>query len=308
MRTCYQIHTHRSPEQVYRLIAAIADTSHDPLFVVSHDRAGEPLDPATLARWDCRLLLTDGGYADWSHTRRYLEVLAVLDRAREHYDWMVNLSGQDYPVRPSADSEDELRDSAADGFVEQFDVLSPDSPWGVRRGRDRYWFRHRRLLELSDAGRRRLRPLQAVNRLQPWVRLNTAAGLTVGRRVSTPFGPELRCRGGSFFMSVNGAAIEQLRRFTRDRPDVVAHFQRTLSPAESFFQTALTAGGGLSLVDDCKRYFDFAGSTQNHPRTLAAADVPVAREAGAHFARKWDLRRDPDAFALMDSFVRREAA
>lgn len=303
VRTCYQVHTHRAPEQVYRLVETLVASSRDALVVVSHDRSGPPLDRSRLARSGARLLVSTGGYADFSHTRRYLEVVEHLDGVGEQYDWMVNLSGQDYPVQPLADIEHEMERSGVDGFLETFPVLSAASPWGRALGRTRYWYRYGPRRPLSAAGRRRLRPLQAVNRVQPWLRLHVASGLTVGRAVRTPFDSGLVCYGGSFFASLTRSCVEALVEFCRDRPDVVAHFERTLSPEEAFFQTALVNDGRFRFDSDCKRYFDFRGSRFGHPRTLTAADVEPALRRGAHFARKWDLDRDPDAYELMDALV-----
>lgn len=302
-QVCYQIHSHRSPAQLYRLVSVLA-AANDALIVVSHARQGAAVDTARLRRCGASLVMeTDGGYGDWSHIRRYLEVAERLAVLGIDYDWMVSLSGQDYPVRPLADIRAELARSTADGFVEHFPVLSADSPWGLRRGRTRYDYHHRRLFPLRPGAQRALRPAQVVNRLQPALSLHVAYGLTVGWRVRSPFGADLTCYGGSFFSSLTRPSVERVRRFARDRPDVVEHYQQTLSPAESFLQTALLSDADVRLVNDCKVYFDFRGSRLNHPRTLDVSDISPARQSGAHFARKWDLDRDPDAFDLLDDHV-----
>lgn len=304
MRTCYQIHTHRAPEQIYRLVDAVITTSADPIVAVSHARGGPRLDLRRLCRHgDVALLEAEGGYADWSHIRRYLDVAAHLADRGIDYDWMVNITGQDYPVRPLVEAESELAASGVDGFVEHFPVDSDESRWGRRRGRDRYWFAYRRLRPLSDAARRRCRPLHAVNRVQPFFRVNVMSGLAVGRRARIPFGPGLVCHGGAVHTSLTRPAVEYLRQFARSRPDVVRHYQSCLSPEESFVQTALLNAHRFRLTDDCKRFFDFRTSRFGHPRILDINDVEPARASGAHFARKWSLERDPDAYALLDRYV-----
>lgn len=303
-RYCYQIHTHRDPEQIYRLVHAIHTSSADPLIVVSHARDAEPLDTERLnSSGEVLLLMTEGGYADWSHVRRYLEVVKLLRDRRIDYDWMINITGQDYPVRPLREAELELDSCDADGFVEHFAVLSNASPWGRQLGRTRYWFHHRTLRPLSPRAMRRLRPLQAINALQPLVRLNVSRGVTVGWRVRAPFGPDLRCYGGSFHASVRRECAEYAYDLAARRPSIVRHYQQVLSPAESYLQTAWLGAGDFRFVNDCKRYFDFRQSRFGHPRVLGLADVDAARASGAHFARKWDMAHDPAAFTLMDSYV-----
>jgi hypothetical protein len=303
-RYCYQIHTHRNDEQLYRLVGAIQASSADALVVVSHTHDGGALDLGRLnAGGPVLLRLTEGGYADWSHVRRYLEVVKLLRDEQVDYDWMINITGQDYPVRPLRETEQELERCDSDGFVEHFAVLSDASPWGRRLGRTRYWFHHRTLRPLSAAAMRRLRPLQAINIVQPLVRLNVSRGVTVGWRVRAPYGGDLTCYGGSFHASVRRACAEYTYDFAEQRPDVVRHYQQVLSPAESYLQTVWLGPGGFRFVNDCKRYFDFRQSTFGHPRVLSRSDVEPARASGAHFARKWNMDRDPDAYATMDQYV-----
>ena len=303
-RYCYQIHTHRDPEQIYRLVQAIHTSSADPLVVISHDRNGPPLDPARLQRsGEVLLLLADGGYADWMHVRRYLDVVAALRERGVDYNWMVNITGQDYPVRPLGEAEAELDACPADGFVEHFPVLSDASPWGRRLGHSRYWFHHRTLRPLSERTMRLLRPLQAINSVQPFVRLNVSRGVTVGWRARAPYGPDLVCYGGSFHTSVRRVCAEYALDVAARQPRMVAHYRQVLSPAESYLQTVWLGSGQFRFVNDCKRYFDFRTSRFGHPRILGASDIAPARTSGAHFARKWELLRDPEAFALMDRYV-----
>ncbi|MGH9298301.1 MAG: beta-1,6-N-acetylglucosaminyltransferase, partial [Acidimicrobiales bacterium] len=101
MRVCYQILTHRSPEQVHRLVAALAETSRDPLVLVDHDRNGPPLR-AEVWEGDARVVVRSsaGGYGGWTHLARYFDNIELLESLGLAYDWMVTISGQDYPIRP----------------------------------------------------------------------------------------------------------------------------------------------------------------------------------------------------------------
>jgi hypothetical protein len=304
VRTCYQIQSHRAPRQLDRLVRALLATSEDPVVVVNHDTAGEPL-PTDAWADDPRVLVQrmPGGYADWSHVARYLAVTDLLAARGVDYDWMVNLSGQDYPLRSLRDAEKELAESGADGFVHYFRVLGPESRWPAHRGRDRYWFRYRQLGRLTERTRWRLRPLQAVNRVQPLIRVHTATSFSLGRRTHVPYGPDFVCYGGSAWYSLSRDCVEYLRSFTATRRDVVEHYRGTLAPEESLFHTALLNAGRFRLVNDNRRYVDFRETRLGHPRTLELSDVAPARASGAHFARKWDLGRTPEAFDELDALV-----
>jgi hypothetical protein len=302
VRFCYHIQSHRSPDQLIRLVHAIKRYSPTSFVHVSHDRNGASIDIAELqALPDVVVQLHDGGYGDFSHVDRYIAAVDWLNGSGVPVDWMVNISGQDYPLRPLSDAERELADSGADGFLEYWDAFGPESHWPRHRVRSRYLFQHRRLLPLGPRAKRLLRPVQVVNRVQPLVRLHVAYGLVAGVRARAPFGPDLRLHGGSAFASLGWPAVTYLREFLDRRPDVTAWFRRCLSPVEAVFQTVLCSSGRFNLVPDCKRYFDFRGSTLNHPKTLTAEDLPAALASGAHFARKFDYERYPELIDQLDA-------
>lgn len=302
VRFCYHIQSHRSAEQLTRLVYTIRTYSPDSVIHISHDRAGAPLDLRELrALPGVAVQLHSGGYGDFTHVDRYLAAVDWLTGEGVTVDWLVNITGQDYPLRPLGDCERELVNSGADGFMEYWDALGPESHWPGHRVRSRYFFQHHRLAPLTPRARRLLRPIQAVNRVQPLVRLHVSYGLTVGRRARTPFRAGLRLYGGSAYSSLTWPVVAHLREFFDRRPDVVAYFRRCLSPVEAVFQTILCSSGRFNLVPDCKRYFDFRDSRFNHPRVLTVADLPRALASGAHFGRKFDHERHPEVLDRLDA-------
>jgi hypothetical protein len=298
----YLVQSHRDPGQVARLVRTLKAGSPDAVVHVSHDFTSSPLDAAALTALPGVLVRpAEGGYGDFSHVRRYLDAVEDLVAGGLQVDWVVNLTGQDYPLRPLADSEADLLAGGVDGYLEFFPALDPGSAtWPVRRARSRYLFRHRRLASLSPAAGRRLRPLQAINRIQPFVRFHVAYGLTVGLRRRSPFGPGFELYGGSAYSSLSWDCVAHLREFCAARPDVVRHYEHTLSPEESMFQTILVNSGRFTLTGDCRRYFDFRGSTSNHPRVLGLDDLPRALASGADFARKIE---DPAVLDALDAHL-----
>jgi hypothetical protein len=272
---------------------------------VSHDLTGAPIDEAELhALTNVKVQRHLGGYGDFNHVDRYIAAVDWLRADGIAVDWLVNLTGQDYPLRRLAECEAELVAAGADGFVEHWPALGPESHWGARKARSRYFFHHRKLASLTPRGARLLRPVQVVNRIQPWLRVHVSYGLVLGRRVRvTPFGPDLVLHGGSAYSSLSWPAVEYLRDFLDHRPDVREHFRHTLSPEEAIFQTILASAGKFTLDPDGRRYFDFTGSTFNHPRVLTMADLPRAFASGAHFGRKFDGDRHPEVLDAIDAHL-----
>ena len=315
MTVVYHIETHRNPRQIERLVRTIVRGAPDALVVVDHDRSFEPPDPAVISGLGAVLRLADGGYGDMSHVRRWLTTARWLEDEGIAYRWLSNLTGQDYPVRPIPDIHAELERSDADAYIQSFEVLNPEqTKWGVTRGRTRYEYRHHRLAKLSARSQRVLRPLQAVNLVQPWVRVTTSTGFGIGVREQSPW-DDVMLRGGSFFCTLSRLAVESVLRFSEARPDVAAHLEGSIAPDEVYIQTALgwaqehhPLAKDLQISDSCRRYFDFSDSSFNHPKTFQVADVPTVLASGADFARKFDEARFPGVLDRVDAQVAAAAA
>jgi hypothetical protein len=301
VRVCYHVQSHTLPGQLVRLIRTIRASSPTSLVVVSHAETGPEIDlgglvgdPAVIVR------PVPGGYGDFSHVERWLEVVELLAERGEDYDWLCNLSGQDYPLVPLGRAERELVEGGADGYLQYFPAFGGPK-WPRRKAVTRYAFGYVRL-PMSARVQRLLRPLAAVNRVQPLVRFSPAYRAVGVRRRRLPF-PEQDWYGGSFFCSLSRDCATYLCDWVRDHPAEVRYLRRVLAPEEVFFQTVLLSAGRFTLANDSKRYFDFRGSTANHPKTLRVADLPRMTSRGAHFARKLDERVDAELLDVLDERV-----
>jgi hypothetical protein len=303
-RVAYHVESHTLPGQLERLVRHLVEASPDPVVVVNHDSRSTDDLTAVSRLPGVRIVRSPGGYADFSHVRRYLQTLDWLVAESIPFDWVSNLSGQDYPLRPVADAEAELGAGQVDGYLQWFPAFDPSSPWGPALGRSRYEFRHRRLGRVGPRARDVLRATQAVNYVQPLVRVNVATGLSVGtRRRRTPFGPGFECYGGSLFCTLGRDAATYLQGYASERPDLVAYYESTLSPAESFIQTVLVNAGRFTFDPDCRRYFDFRRTKHNHPKVMTVDDLPRMLASGADFGRKFDCRVDPEVLDRLDALL-----
>lgn len=300
MKVCYQVHSHRAPGQVERLVRRLV--AGGGVVLVSHDVRGEPLPVRRLERLgEVRVLPAAGGYGDFGHVDRWVDAVRWLSAHGVAYDWLVTLSGQDYPLRPVAAIERELAAADVDGFLECFPVFGGSSHWPMRRARSRYLYRHRRLGGVAGRApvRTALRLARGVNLLQPLVRVNAAYG-TVGVRTRTPLGPALPLYGGSFWTTLRRRCVDHVLSYYETQPDVVAYFRRTLAPEEVFFQTVLRAAGTFRFDPDPMRWFDFSGD-RARPRVLGMPDLPALRASTAHFACKFDESHDTEILDVLDA-------
>jgi hypothetical protein len=224
----------------------------------------------------------------------------LLRREAADYDWLVYLSGQDYPTQPLARSEARLLASDADGFLRFWPALGPEAAWGRRRqGFVRYYYRYRDAPPWSAP---LLRLLKALNGVQALVHVHLVYGRRLGVRLRrTPFDAGRVCYGGWQWTTLRRACAEHLVDAARGGdPELVEHFRRTICPDEAFAQTVLVNSGRFRLVDDSRRYADSRGSRDGRPRLLGSGDLDLITGGAYDFARKFDPAHDPRVLDLLD--------
>lgn len=299
MKIGYIVLSHRDWPQVARFAEVMRELDPIAEVVVSHDeRDADGADH--LEKRGITVLRQRGGRADYSAIERWLAAVDHLD-TRGGVDFIVLISGQDqlavHPDRIKADLV-----ASGDGWVEHFDVLdSQVCPWPSGEGLSRYFFRWRRLCGLSARWSRVLHIAHALNRIQPFVRVNTTYGaLRVARRAS---GPPVGYRvfGGSQWHALSWRAVDSVRRQARDVRGLTEWASRTLVSDESFIQTAVLNDPSLRPSQGAKRFFDFAGTESGHPRTLDVGDLDAIIASGAWFARKVDRTTSRDLIARLEA-------
>jgi len=299
-RVCYFIQTHRDPEQVYRLVRTLRRGSREGRIVVQHNFAASHLDWGPLADLPGVHLFPASApqlRSDFScQVQPYLDLIGWLEREGFAYDWLVNLTGQDYPVTPIPAIEAFLASTEADGFIRYWDVLSPESPWSRHQARNRYWHRYRRFPG-AEGVLRALRPLTKVLPLHFYLDYGPWVGVRA-RRV--PFDDGFRCYGGWAWFTLRRSAVLYLREFLAAHPEVEGHYRGSKVPEESLVQTVLVNSGRFHLVDDDLRYIDYSRAYKGSPRVLTVADLPLLATGRYHFARKFDYGVDREVLDRID--------
>jgi hypothetical protein len=306
----FLIQAHKDPLQVSRLVRILRQGYPDAVVVISQD-ARAPALPDALFGDDpsVHVVQGQGGRGDFAILDGYLRALRWVHKQNIEYDWVTNLSGQDYPVSSLAAFDRELFATKADGFLHHFDVLraSPAEMapmlWPPNYGYNHYYFQYSKLKdELGGWERAALAlPRLAAERSNSRYRINTAYGLLLGRRAKqTPFGRNFRCYGGSYWHTIRRRCVTYLLEFCESRPDVVRYFRSVLIPDESFTQTVLVNAPGFNFVNDNRRYYDMRASRHGHPKILNESDETEFLGKTYVFARKFAWQSDTTLFDRLD--------
>ena len=315
---CYYVQTHTGPNQVLRLVQRIKAASPQSVVLVHHDISGPPLDvPGLESMQDVHVIVGPGGYGNYTHLERYFAAVDWLEAHDVKFDWLQNMTGQDYPLQPIASTDRFLAESDADGYLQYAPVFWDRTPPGADWGAGSIWrsmsefdrslrfeYRHSWVGRPTKTKQKYLRPLMAINLVQPWIRLSSAYSTVAFRRRRTIFNDDdFICYGGSFFCTLSAPCVYYARDFARQHPDVVAFFRTMPAPNEVFLQTVLVNSRKFSIVPDGKRYIDWSGTRYNHPKTLGVSDVPAMLASGAHWARKFDSNTDPEVLDILDRYI-----
>jgi hypothetical protein len=296
-RVAYLITSYTLPDQVLRLARRLRAGSPGAPIVIHHDERRSRLDDGALARLGGVERVRPPMAVEWGtgsqldlHLRCYAWLLA-----RVEFDWVVLLSGQDYPIRPLAEIERDLGAAPFDGFV-QSDVVAP--PAWRRDAHDefarRYFYRYRAIPAPRPRLRRAItaaRPLLALRRLP--------SGTLLGHRTRSPFSAALPCRRGPDWITLSRRAVAALDAAATTRPALVRHYRRTLIPTESFAHTVLAATPGLRLRADTRRYSAWRPGAPR-PEVLRLEDLDRILASGADFARKFDATVDTAVLDELD--------
>lgn len=291
MRVCYLLQTHTAPAQIVRLAHTLKRSSPEARVFIAHDACRQALDPSRFAALDGVTVLNRTEPVQRGALSMLDPWFAGAERLCQEpdWEWLVYLSGQDYPVRPLAEIEAHLATTSSDGLMRHWDARTgAGGPWGRHRGRRRYFCRYRRLPERSRPFLRLLRWLEKVTPLHFYLQYGAFVGWPTRH---TPFSAEFPCQGGIQWHSLRRGAVEFLLAARREQSPLFEYYARTMVSDESLAQTVLVNSGRFRLAQEDRRYVTQA-DRDGHPRVLDVADYPVITGDGFDFARKFDLRRD----------------
>lgn len=302
----YLILSHGKSDQLLRLIRSIRAGSPDSAIVVHHDAKSPPLDQSALNELGGVYHVEPRIDVQWGDASLVDALLQSITYARAKLDptWISVISGQDYPLRPLATIESELRATHFDAFVKAAPVST--GPYGVRyflnyHPLPRFPYTYRLPCWLRSAFNL---ARNALNRHQSYFRIEggpRGTPLRFGiRAVRHPFRNNFICYKGSGWFTLSSRAADYLIAFSRAKPEVLRYFRNTFIPDESYFQTILCNSKELTISYDHRRFIAWDVSRLAHPKTLTVKDLDAMTQSGKDFGRKFDPAVDSTVLDELD--------
>jgi hypothetical protein len=276
----YFLLVHRYPQQFKRLFKAIYDPRNQ--YLVHVDKSsGAALEADIrifLSGYSNAALLTGkralwGGY---SLVDAELRGMAELLRMDVNWEYFINLSGQDFPLKTQRQIMRFLADNRGKEFIKAADqkLTRPDTMSRVRK----YAF------EFHDRIVRTILSRPFLKGATPYI---GNQWMMVSRRF---------CH-----FVVHAPAANRYKAF----------YKNTFIPDEGFFQTVMmNTGEHGPVVNDDKREIDWVpeGDIKLRPRTYGCDDAAMLIASPALFARKFDEDVDGAIFAMLEQHLRKADA
>lgn len=299
----YFIQSHKNPEQILRLIETIKGLSLDSLVLVSHDFRSSYLDCRRLQeQFDGIEVIVRNRPARRGDASILNVFLGAIEWLRQHgqaFDWLICLSGQDYPLQPIPQIEAFLESTQYDGFIDYWDVLASQDLDKRKEAYRRFFFQYLALPMWTQGAIRKLSRLEHFTPL----RTNWFFALVGIEARTTPFTEEFRCYRGWYWFTLSKSCLDYLTNYLDAHPRLLEYYRRTIAPEESLIQTVLVNSKRFNLHNGSLRYMEFPSELRGYARQLTLADYSQLINSGCHFGRKFDLSRDRALFDLLDARV-----
>jgi hypothetical protein len=272
--------THNEGEQLRRLAHRLVSAFDGATIACHHDFGQTPLDATALPS---QLHFVRPHFAtkwgDFSLVDAMLAGLRLLYEVDDP-EYVVLLSGSDYPLKTGRQVLTELHAIGADAFAELHLVdpyLTPDGPAGARWPHKRVetlrrYFRVVWRLPLPLTGGRSLQITSQNRALTSWL---------------APYSADFRCWAGPQWMTLGRRAVHRvlewhernrwLEAYLRNRPVSVAD--------ESYIHSILGNAQDLRVDPRTFRFYEWRQGWW-HPRELSVKEWPQLSQSGAHFVRK----------------------
>lgn len=308
----YLVLSHTYPELVGRLTDRLLRSDPECHVVVDHQSSAPAVEPWLPA--DPRLALRTserpGGWGGYGLVSAVIDAFAAIRRDLDP-DWVVLLSGQDYPLQPPLELRHRLQSAAADAHLTVLRQVPSQARKGLARWwHVRYYFRWWTLPALPSILPQpiRIKLVHAVHRLSMAQRLvflwslPRGSGTRIGiPRGETPFSDSYPCWAGYQWIAVSRHALETIERELATRTELVELYKTSVIPDESMLQTILLNAPGVVTAQPNLTFQRPTGEGDAHAADLTLDDLPTMLGSGRAFARKMHPERSRSLMDALDN-------
>jgi Core-2/I-Branching enzyme len=299
----FVIISHSELSPLERLVGALNCTYEEPPITIHHDFSQSDIDVTRLSgnvRFVRPSLKTGWGLSS--------VIQATLSALRELYkqydpDWFTLLSASDYPIMPGRTAANELRESAFDLYMDFTPVeREPTTEAAIRRSRigtDRAKWRR---MAYDRYVAKTIRYPSLTRDLRPVRRRFLIRNESLLRNF-IPYSAAWQCYAGDHWFTGNRKIADILLSDTLESRKTFNHLRERYHAEESYYHTVLCNRTDVEVCTDNKRYTDWLGQSDSHPRLLDINDLDAMLGSGCHFARKFSAERPSPVLDALDRVI-----
>ena len=296
MRIAYIISAYKYPQQLVRLISRLNTSTayffvhidkkaEDSVYVEALRELGNLGNVYFLKRHRCYW----GGFG---HVQASLKGIAEIFKRGLAVDYIILLTGQDYPIRTNEEISTFLKQSNGNSYM-QF-VSLPCESWPGANGRMESW-------NISLFGRQIILPSDSINlswlrsfRNWPVVILNAV----LPKRREFPKG--FKKFGGASYWCFSYECARYVNDFVKTHRSFVNYFKYVHVPDEHFFQTLLLNSKLKDTIINSDLHYKDWSELKPNPAILGVKDLEALTNSTKLFARKFDSNVDFEILDLID--------
>jgi len=293
----FAILSHKQPQQLLRLIHKLSVMFDEPPITVHHDFSQCGIDKEKFppyVEFVTPSVKTEWG--EWSIVEATMLAIQKLYKRQNHPEWIILLSGSDYPIQKADRIKAFYENTSFDAFVSSKKLTESK----LITKREFYWFtryhwpkiNYPSVFHALESFKKRAVIKEPIVLKSKWA-----------QRLLTPFNPDYPCYGGSFWFSANRKAVKELLQTFDNNSKLCSFYKNVPIPDESFFVTVLNNGKNLNVYPFNYRFTDWARNVGPHPKQLTLSDLPALQRSKEHFARKIDMETDSDLLDELDKRI-----
>jgi len=296
MKIAYLILAFKLPEQLVRLVRKLSD--RDTYFFIHIDKKIKPelfQHFVQLIEPNDNVIFIKRHNSDWGRIgciEAKLEGINEIKKMGVDFDYLINLSGQDYPIKSNQQIADFLQENYGKSFLNYNPIPYRDHPhlddlinyWHF------YFYKYHLVFPKENMF---FSPILS----QLWKPI--ARRIKVRPKLPLGYKPYY----GSSYWCFTRELIDYVHAFTRENQSFVRWFSHVQFPDEFFFQTMLMNSPYKNeIIDNNLRYIDFSSKKAN-PKVLTVDDFPKFTGSGKLFARKFDQNVDNAVLDMIDETI-----
>ncbi len=311
----YLITSHNQPTQVIRLIHTIRKLSPDSFIAIHHDQSKSILLEDDVTKIRNVYLIPNSIEIEWggiSQVDGFLHSIKWLS-SKFPFDWLVLISGQDYPISNLSQFETDISTSLFDGYFRYFPALGGGgNGWPQNTGKKRYYFKyftfphflyyHHIPIVIRNIITKALTLINKSVILNIIIAAKKSKNKIGIKRITTPFNDRFICYGGWDWFTLNKKCIDKiLSAAAADNYLLLDYYKTTHIPSESFVHTVLNNDGELNISNNSLRYVHWIGKQySSSPSIIRSSDYEAVMNSKMPFARKFDITIDADVLDKID--------